>query len=293
MSVDKDSILNKFYKNFSHTNTVTIDDLGYITVKGDCVFAENATSDGKLPVKFKQIYGDFYCSATNLTSLEGSPRIVRGLFDCSYNKLDSLEGGPTYVHGIYCNNNKLTSLKGSPWSARHAFNCSNNKLTSLEYISKHVETITCHNNRIKSLKDLSGLPFTNINCSNNKISSFDGLPEHIKGDLVFTHNKITSFDGCPKKVGYKFDCSYNKISSFENIPKKVGTFIYNTNLFDEQLSIVAMSKAKYYYFNNKYDIFIRSELDKELKTWMKKRNYRFTGKPLPKERIAEFLLSRE
>ena len=48
----------------------------------------------------------FSCYNDQLTSLEGSPKEVRGSFSCSDNKLTSLEGSPKEVGGdFYCHNN--------------------------------------------------------------------------------------------------------------------------------------------------------------------------------------------
>ena len=41
----------------------------------------------KLPVKFREVGGYFYCSHNSLTSLEGAPQEVNGNFYCSHNKL--------------------------------------------------------------------------------------------------------------------------------------------------------------------------------------------------------------
>ena len=60
-------------------------------------------------MKFKDIYGDlsgttyegsFDCRNNNLTSLEGSPKIVKGDFYCANNKLTSLEGIPFQKHNF-------------------------------------------------------------------------------------------------------------------------------------------------------------------------------------------------
>jgi len=49
--------------------------------------------------KSDEIYnGDFNCSGTVLTSLEGCYKEVKGKFDCSYNNLTSLKGAPKEVH---------------------------------------------------------------------------------------------------------------------------------------------------------------------------------------------------
>lgn len=85
----------------------------------------------KLPIKFNKVYGYFNCSNNDLTTLEGSPKIITRrpfyindvclaydkLFDCSNNKLISLEGFPEKVdigkfNYFNCLNNPLESLYG-------------------------------------------------------------------------------------------------------------------------------------------------------------------------------------
>jgi len=46
----------------------------------------------KLPVRFKEVKGDFYCSSNKLTTLKGAPKWVGRSFRCPYNNLTSLEG---------------------------------------------------------------------------------------------------------------------------------------------------------------------------------------------------------
>jgi len=84
----------------------------------------------KIPLKFRNVRGSFYCSNNQLTSLEGCPQSVGGDFLCSGNQLTSLEGCPQSVGGNFsCSDNKLTSLKGCPQSVGGGFYCYSNKLT--------------------------------------------------------------------------------------------------------------------------------------------------------------------
>lgn len=66
-----------------------------------------------IPVRFRDVGGDFACSDNQLTSLEGCPKQVGGNFNCGYNQLTSLKGGPKYVGGFFdCYNNQLITLVG-------------------------------------------------------------------------------------------------------------------------------------------------------------------------------------
>jgi len=141
--------LEKFgIENYTFNDDFSID------VNGDVnLYGKGLT---KLPIKFRNVYGNFDISNNKLTSLIGSPKMISSYFDCRFNKLTSLEGcvevvgdsfncfsnkltslegGPKIVGGdFYCTTNKLTSLKGSPEKVGGDFYCSNNKLLSLEYI---------------------------------------------------------------------------------------------------------------------------------------------------------------
>jgi len=131
----------------------------------------------KIPIKFRNVSGDFNCSNNNLTSLEVCPKTVGGSFDCSYNNLISLEGSPKTLGGdFYCDNNKLTSLKGSPETVVGNFYCYNNKLTSLV-----------------------------------------GSPLSVGFDFICSHNNLISLEGSPKTVGEDFICRSNNLTSLEGI----------------------------------------------------------------------------
>jgi hypothetical protein len=69
----------------------------------------------KLPLKFGEVDGDFFCSNNNLTTLEGAPKEVSGSFICNINNLITLEGVPKEIGGDFlCYTNKLTTLEHFP-----------------------------------------------------------------------------------------------------------------------------------------------------------------------------------
>ena len=81
----------------------------------------------KLPLKFRNVNGDFVCSRNYLTSLEGSPTHVGGNFYCGGNKLTILEYSPYHVsHNFYCTHNNITSLEGFPSHIGGNFYCKSN-----------------------------------------------------------------------------------------------------------------------------------------------------------------------
>ena len=68
-----------------------------------------------LPIKFKEVGGNFWCSYNHLTSLKYCPEKVSGDFSCNNNQLTSLKYCPETVGGyFYCNNNQITNFDGLP-----------------------------------------------------------------------------------------------------------------------------------------------------------------------------------
>jgi hypothetical protein len=144
-----------------------INEDGTIDVDGDVDLTSRINSE-RLPLKFSNVTGDFWCDDNQLTSLEGCPKSVGGSFYCDVNKLTSLEGCPKSVGGsFHCDVNRLTSLEGCPKSVVDSFYCFSNKLTSLE-----------------------------------------GCSESVGGNFWCYNNKLTSLEGCPKSVGGEFKLTY-------------------------------------------------------------------------------------
>jgi len=100
-------------KYFDTTGNITFNSEGHVSCSGHVTYK---TKDyNKLPITFLHVSGNFDCSESDLTTLEGCPRSVGGSFVCYRNKITSLEGGPEQVNKSYwCHNNLLTTLKGVP-----------------------------------------------------------------------------------------------------------------------------------------------------------------------------------
>jgi hypothetical protein len=103
---DIDSICKEYnIKNY------TINQDGSIDVDSDVYLSFKKLTE--LPLKFRNVSGDFHCDNNKLTSLEGAPKWVGGDFWCNTNKLNSLEGCPKSVVGIFwCDNNQLKDVYG-------------------------------------------------------------------------------------------------------------------------------------------------------------------------------------
>ncbi len=157
---------------------------------------------GVVPIKFREIRGDFICSGINLSHLEFAPERVSYKFDCSNNNLTSLRGAPTYVgKGIDVSRNMLTTLRFCPLEVRGKFDCSYNQISSLDGIPGEIDAFYGSNNTL-----------TNLLYS----------PKSVQGDFIVSHNRLTTLDGCPDKIGGSFLVSFNDLFELDFFPDFVG-----------------------------------------------------------------------
>lgn len=77
--------------------------------------------------------GSFYCGQNNLTSLKGSPRLVKHDFGCSFNRLTDLTGCPLVGKDFNCSHSQISSLKGIQPVINGSFHCDNNNLQNYDY----------------------------------------------------------------------------------------------------------------------------------------------------------------
>jgi hypothetical protein len=121
-----------------------IDDQGLVHVFAD-VRRAWVSLDGKLPVKFGHVQGDFLIPKMNLTSLLGAPHTIKGKFDCSNNLLTAFEHDAPYACAdLYCSHNKLTDLKHAPKSV-NTITCDNNLLTNLTTCPAAIDVFAAYN----------------------------------------------------------------------------------------------------------------------------------------------------
>lgn len=141
------------------------------------------------------VEGNFYCSRSYITDLNGSPQVVGGDFVIPSNRhLISLQGGPKFVGGLYdVTSCKLTSLVGAP-----------------EEVQKFV-------------------------CSDNQLTDLVGSPVSVTADFKCTYNsKLTSLKGCPRYIGDEFNIDNCKNlwdpSDFRDCQVAEGKFMYSGGL---------------------------------------------------------------
>jgi hypothetical protein len=152
---------------------------GSIDVNGDVDLTGLGLS--KLPLKFKNVSGDFYCSDNELTSLIGSPKEVGGSFCCDVNNLVSLEGAPEKVgDDFYCHHNSLKSLIGSPKEIGGDFVCNTNNLISLEGAPIKIKDFYCYDN--PDLISLKGCPekVNKFYLKGTGLKDFEYFPENVE-----------------------------------------------------------------------------------------------------------------
>jgi len=127
--------------------TYTINDDGSIDVNGDVNL--NNKKLAKIPFKFRNVSGGFYCHRNRLTSLEGAPNTVGGNFCyCSNNHLTSLDGAPNFVGGnFYCYDNPNLSYT-------ELFKIIDNVKGNIYYSSK---TIPEDKDKIRRDRDVKGV----------------------------------------------------------------------------------------------------------------------------------------
>ena len=160
-----------------------------------------------LPLRFSRVGGYFFCSANQLTTLEGSPREVGGYFSCYSNHLTTLEGGPIEVgENFDCAFNNLTTLEGGPSEVGGYFNCTSNHLTTLEGGPREVgEVFYCSNNPVTEILDkfpdhnkvLKFWDDFNVVRNGNEISAYrfkemclDLTGKEFKGNMKFEGYKV-------------------------------------------------------------------------------------------------------
>lgn len=214
--------------SFMEISRYEIDANLHVTVMDNVNISERGLK--LLPVQFKEVFGNFYCSDNALINLKGSPICIHGSCRVDKNKLSSLENGPRMVKESYnCSHNPLLSLKGSPEKIGHDFLCTYGNLTSLEFGPKKIMgSFSCSNNKLKNLK-YSPHVGEDYACYNNELETLEGIQEHIEGDFDGYQNKLKNLKGAPKIVKGWFQVHLNELVSLEGAPHTVFKFSCSHN----------------------------------------------------------------
>lgn len=165
-----------------------IHDDGTVDVEGDLILED--FSDGKLPLKFGTVSGNFEIRSygrrgKNLSTLEGSPHTVDGNMSVMFlPKLSSLEGCPEYVGGKFVITQcPITDLKGSPQRIRGVNNITNG----------HMYTVTIIDTKITSLEGLPSVIEGGLDVSlNPNLYNPEGLNDIIIDNIRLVDTPISS-----------------------------------------------------------------------------------------------------
>lgn len=214
-----------------------------ISVKGDVLLTKASVVDGKLPVRFGMVVGNFDCGSCKLTCLDGCPSYITGNFNCDRNYLTSLVGCTKEIGGSFsCVKNQLTDLVGCPNRVTNNFLCNDNELLSLLGVPAKIDG--------------------DFDCSGNQLTSLEGGPVEVGRNYCCNLNKLTSLSCGDVKVGSQFDCCNNKLQSLEGCPLEASLIYYADNCLEieDGLSFV---QIKAYVENKRVSDLLHEKLDEE------------------------------
>jgi hypothetical protein len=111
----------------------TLNSEGKVDVEGGVYMSNlHMLRNGRIPVSFGTVAGNFECNNAGLTSFEGAQEVVGLHVWAADNKMQSLIGGPREVGGDFrCSGNPLQSLKGAPLKIGGDFGCLRTKIQDL------------------------------------------------------------------------------------------------------------------------------------------------------------------
>lgn len=216
----------KHYCELYNITDYTINPDNSIDVNGDVNLSINKGLL-RIPLKFKNVYGNFECMDTSIETLEGCPEYVGGHFDIARNEnLKSLRYSPKKVKGYFdCQSCNLTSLRGCAIDVGDSFDCGfNENLKSLKYSPKYLgsdfECIECDLTSLEGIPNIiNGDLFINFNTS---LKSLRHLPSKIYGDFEFTYCNIKNFKNTKSTIIGNLNGTNNDITTLDNFPTVEG-----------------------------------------------------------------------
>lgn len=163
-------------------------------VDGD-VFIDNVKLDGKIPIKFGVVTGDFNCENLDLKTLENCPTEVGNNFYCGSNKLTTLVGGPLKAKYYDCCYNQLKDLIGAPKEVDKLFRCSSNNLYTLKGGPVKVGTFDCSDNNLETLSWAPKIVNIHFYCKNNRYLTLKKQANiTLQGNFYYYGTNIASDD---------------------------------------------------------------------------------------------------
>jgi hypothetical protein len=268
---------------FASTQEHKINPDGTVDWFGEVSITPAGLINGKLPVKFNLIKGNFRCDNLKLQTLENAPKIVEGIFDCSSNNLKSLEGAPQECGAFNVSGNPLgegTGLKFGPTKINGAsdkkifggfvdqttkidvYNVSKCKLTTLKDSGlKEIGPggFNCSFNNLTSLEGMEdifvgGANIRSFDCSNNpKLTSMKGAPKispdpgppNVFGDYNFSNCDIKEIESSlPDRVG-NFNISGNNLTTLSFLPGIIDGDLDCTNSRGTKFNLQSLGKDRF------------------------------------------------
>ena len=268
---------------FASTQEHKINPDGTVDWFGEVSITPAGLINGKLPVKFNLIKGNFRCDNLKLETLENAPKIVEGIFDCSSNNLKSLEGAPQECGAFNVSGNPLgegTGLKFGPTKINGAsdkkifggfvdqttkidvYNVSKCKLTTLKDSGlKEIGPggFNCSFNNLTSLEGMEdifvgGANIRSFDCSNNpKLTSMKGAPKispdpgppNVFGDYNFSNCDIKEIESSlPDRVG-NFNISGNNLTTLSFLPGIIDGDLDCTNSKGTKFNLQSLGKDRF------------------------------------------------
>ncbi|MEZ7500445.1 hypothetical protein QO200_17070 [Flavobacterium sp. Arc3] len=237
----------------------TINDDGLIDVKGNVKICDGKLQ--KLPLRFRNVSGNFHCNSNCLKTLIGSPQWVGGSFNCSDNDLYTLKHGPVIVRGTYrCSENNLITLKGCAIEVGRDLLCNNNNLVNLVGSPDKIHGyFNCKLNKLRSLEGSPKEMFGRFHVSYNRLNDFSGAPQNMRCEIYATSNFLNNLKGLP--IDYEgqlfIDAStkslntgeidYNKMKVQLRIINKFGHNFIPKQILDNYAHINLIMKYQRYY----------------------------------------------
>lgn len=156
-----EALLRMHFWNYLEETPLELDDYeigsdGLVTTTVG-VWMKIPINNGQLPVRFREVDGDFYVADMGLTTLAGCPLVVTGDF--------------------FCQRNKLTSLKGMPRTVQ-TVDAGHNQLSSFEYVPPNIQDLTLDGNKFTSVEHCP--PTQHLFVTHNSFEHFQNTPAHIR-----------------------------------------------------------------------------------------------------------------
>lgn len=218
----------------------TIDVIGDFYYDGYWVGHERAKDieDGKLPVKFNHITGNFSMRGMLFRTLEGCPESIGGHFQCIATSIANLIGGPSHVGDDYqVSNNKLISLEGIPSIINETLSINENLLSVIDYFPTLVKGYCgINNNKLVNIDKMADCVFLgSISLGYNQLTNIDSLPSTINGYLNVEANRIHELtEKSPKTIKGNFYIESNLLENLHFVPSYIegSAFIMNNVIWD-------------------------------------------------------------